>query len=132
MSSFFQCTFIICHPIPQCCRLTSSHFYINQAEYFAESLKSFSSLDRISVDIVVEHLNFSCLLAIFHDQKQNIKSLCQFQVIHSDDIKTDLYILDYLQIPIRNAPSLTVTCPYHVKAPKECSCCFYQCYMHDL
>ena len=101
-------------------------FISNQANYFAESSRAFSSLDRNSVDVVVERSNPSCLLAMFQDQTQNIKSLCQFQVIPSEQIKTDLYILDYPQILIRNAPSLRVACPFPVKAPKECSYCFYQ------
>jgi hypothetical protein len=67
----------------------------------------------------------TCLFALYKDAFQTAKSLCKFHVIPSDSMSQDLYVLDYPQILLRNAPLIQVSCPQPISFPTSCTFCFY-------
>ena len=104
---------------------TQTFFISQQSDYYAESTLPFSPRDTVSVDILMRMTTPSCLLAIFQDHADNIKSFCEFQVMPSLNILPDLYILDYPQILIRNSPQAQLQCPNRKKLLLNSSYFFY-------
>jgi len=106
---------------------TSVHHLLisDSAPYFAELNQQPPVFDKFSFDTVRSRVRPTCLFALFEDVAQQIKSLYNFQVISSTTLVPDLYVLNYPEILIRNAPNLSVSCPYSLLTPNSCFYCFY-------
>ena len=106
---------------------TSIHHLLisDSAPYFAELNQQPPVFDKFSFDTVRSRVRPTCFFALFEDVPQQIKSLCNFQVISSTTLVPDLYVLNYSELLNRNAPNLSVSCPSSTPTPTSCSYCFY-------